>query len=66
MKWTQQCEDAVNKVKQLITSDIVLRHYNPELPLALASDASSYGLGCVLAILCQMEQYVQSRLHRGL
>ena len=27
-KWTQQCEDAVNKVKQLITSDIVLTHYN--------------------------------------
>ena len=48
-KWTQQCEDAVIKVKQLITSDIVLTHYNPELPVTLAGDASSYGLGCVLS-----------------
>ena len=48
-KWTQQCEDAVNKVKQLITSDIVLTHINPELPVTLASDASSFGLGCVLS-----------------
>ena len=47
-KWTQQCEDAVNEVKRLITSDLVLTHYNPELPVTLACDASSYGLGCVL------------------
>ena len=47
-KWTQQCEDAVNEVKRLITSDLVLIHYNPELPVSLACDASSYGLGCVL------------------
>ena len=48
-KWTQRCEDAVNKVKQLITSDVVLTHYNPDLPVTLACDASSYGLGCVLS-----------------
>ena len=36
-------------MKQLITSDIVLTHYYPELPITLASDASSFGLGCVLS-----------------
>lgn len=47
--WTKQCENAVNEVKRLITSDVVLTHYNPGLPVALACDASSYGIGCVLS-----------------
>ncbi len=48
-EWTEKCEEAVNEVKCLITSDIILTHYNPELPVKIACDASSYGLGCVLS-----------------
>ena len=48
-QWTKKCSEAVAKIKEIITSDMVLTHYNPELPVTLACDASSYGLGCVLS-----------------
>ncbi|XP_060085398.1 uncharacterized protein K02A2.6-like [Ylistrum balloti] len=48
-KWSEQCEEAFTKVKELIVLDEVLCHYDPDLPVRLASDASPYGLGCVLS-----------------
>ena len=33
----------------MLLKDKVLIHYDPELPLALATDSSSYGLGAVLS-----------------
>lgn len=47
--WSNECENAVDKVKELITSEVVLTHYNPKYPETLASDASSFGLGAVLS-----------------
>ena len=47
--WTADCQAAVKKVKEMIVSDKVLVHYNPDYPITLACDASSYGLGCVLS-----------------
>ncbi|XP_033733620.1 uncharacterized protein K02A2.6-like [Pecten maximus] len=44
------CNNFVHStVKDLITSEQVLCHYNPELPVKLACDASPYGLGAVLS-----------------
>ncbi|KAL3975969.1 inner nuclear membrane protein Man1 [Sarotherodon galilaeus] len=34
-KWTKNCEEAFNGAKQLITSEEVLRHFDPNLPLRL-------------------------------
>ncbi|XP_028656990.1 uncharacterized protein K02A2.6-like [Erpetoichthys calabaricus] len=48
-EWSQDCEQAFNTAKQLITSDEVLTHFNPKLPLRLACDASPYGIGAVLS-----------------
>ncbi|XP_060782844.1 uncharacterized protein K02A2.6 [Neoarius graeffei] len=48
-KWTKSCDMAFKSVKELITSDRVLTHYNPDLPLRLACDASPYGIGAVLS-----------------
>ena len=48
-KWTKECSEAVAKIKEIITSEMVLTHYDPNLPVTLACDASSYGLGCVLS-----------------
>lgn len=48
-KWTAACEQAFIAAKQLITSEKVLIHYNPDLPLRLACDASPYGIGAVLS-----------------
>lgn len=47
--WSQECEKAFKQAKQLVTSDNVLTHYDPQLPLKLACDASPYGIGAVLS-----------------
>ena len=48
-KWTTECEEAFHSVKKLITSDMVLTHYDPGRPLRLACDASPVGIGAVLS-----------------
>ncbi|KAL1446934.1 hypothetical protein WDU94_009845 [Cyamophila willieti] len=47
--WTDQCEKSFQKVKEQISNDNVLVHYNPDLPVTLATDASPVGLGAVLS-----------------
>ena len=48
-KWTEQCQTAFHNVKDMITSEQVLTHYDPSLPLRLACDASPVGIGAVLS-----------------
>jgi len=48
-KWSREQEHAYKKVLEEISSDKVLIHYNPELPLTLATDASPYGISGVLS-----------------
>ncbi|KAL7293237.1 hypothetical protein TKK_0013377 [Trichogramma kaykai] len=47
-EWTASCQLAYDKVKKEIVSDRVLVHFNPELKIKLACDASKVGLGAVL------------------
>ena len=47
-KWTKECEKAFEDAKEALSSSSVLVHYNPNLPLCLATDASSYGVGAVI------------------
>ena len=47
-KWTQECKKAVQQIKETLTSSEALAHYNPALPLFLAADASSVGIGAML------------------
>jgi hypothetical protein len=48
-KWEQEQQKAFDEAKTLITSKEVLTHYDPELEITLATDASPYGLGAVLS-----------------
>ena len=48
-KWTPPCEQAFMEAKQRLTEAPVLAHYDPSLPLRLAGDAFSYGLGAVIS-----------------
>ena len=48
-EWSTKCEKAFRDVKQILASNQVLTHYDANLPLRLASDASPYGLGAVLS-----------------
>jgi len=47
--WSDDCEQAFLRVKQLVSSDQVLTHYDPTLPMRVATDASPYGIGAVLS-----------------
>ena len=46
--WSPSCDKAFCDVKCALTSETVLTHYNPSLPVELAVDASPYGLGAVI------------------
>ena len=47
--WIPQCDKAFLGVKEMMTSEQVLCHYDPNRPVKLACDASPYGLGGVLS-----------------
>lgn len=46
--WSKRCEEAMLKVKQILTGAEVLVHYDPNKPLVLTCDASARGIGGVL------------------
>ena len=48
-EWTSDCDKAVQEVKDFLTSDNVLVHYDTQKPLVLATDASPTGVGAVLS-----------------
>ncbi len=47
--WTDKCQAAFLRTKQLLTSARVLTHYDVNLPIRLECDASSAGLGAVIS-----------------
>lgn len=47
-KWTEICNDAFDKLKLSLAEATMLVHYDPSVPLVLATDASDYGIGAVL------------------
>ncbi|TMS32149.1 hypothetical protein L596_000031 [Steinernema carpocapsae] len=46
--WTEKQQEAVTKIKSVLLSDLLLTHYDPQLPIVVAADASPTGIGCVL------------------
>ncbi|KAL2095791.1 hypothetical protein ACEWY4_007939 [Coilia grayii] len=48
-EWNAAHDNAFNKSKALLTSEALLVHYDPTLPLVIAADASPFGLGAVLS-----------------
>ncbi|CAH8671840.1 unnamed protein product [Schistosoma bovis] len=47
--WSTQCESAFSKLKAMLSSNLLLTHYNPKLPIVVAADASTHGLGAVIS-----------------
>ena len=43
--WTPGCQAAFEIIKETLTFDLSLAHYDPKLYIIVASDASSYGIG---------------------
>ena len=50
-QWTAQSEHAFKEAKLLITSELVLTHYEPALQVKLACDASPTGIGEMLSFV---------------
>ena len=48
--WSRKQETAFKKLKDLLTSENVLVHYNSKLPIGISCDASNVGIGAVLYI----------------
>ncbi|XP_024890191.1 uncharacterized protein LOC112466360 [Temnothorax curvispinosus] len=48
-QWSDKHEQIFQFSKKLLTSDSVLVHFNPNLPVYITCDASSYGVGAVLS-----------------
>ena len=47
--WTKECEQAFREIKNKLTSDLFLTHFDPNLDINVASDASTRGVGaCIL------------------
>ena len=46
--WSADCDKSFTLVKREMQSDRFLVHYDPSLPVVLATDASPYGVGAVL------------------
>lgn len=48
-KWNNECHNSFIKLKEILSSDITLTHYNPTQEIIVAADASNYGLGaCIM------------------
>ena len=46
--WTVEHSQAVDAIKEALTSSTILLHYDPKLPLNIACDPSQVGIGAVL------------------
>jgi transposase InsO family protein len=46
--WDPDCQKAFTKLLEEIANSTTLVHFDPKLPVVLATDASQYGLGAVL------------------
>ena len=48
-KWSKECQQAFEEAKEKLVSAPVLTHYDINLPIRMAGDASQYGVGAVIS-----------------
>ena len=48
-KWSTECAVAFDRLKQMLADKTRLVHFDPEKPIVLATDTSSYGIGAVIS-----------------
>jgi hypothetical protein len=57
--WTEECQQAFDRLKALFTEAPILVHFHPEKPTVVETDASDFALRAVLS----QTQPESSRLH---
>lgn len=48
-KWTKVEAEAFQKLKDILSSDLNLTHFLPNVPIVVAADACDYGIGAVIS-----------------
>lgn len=49
--WTTECKMTFEKLKEVLTSELFLINYNPDLDIIVTSDVSAYSIGmCIFCI----------------
>ncbi|XP_058465077.1 uncharacterized protein K02A2.6-like [Malaya genurostris] len=48
-QWTTECQRAFERFKQILTSDLLLTHYDPKKEIIVSADASSVGVGATIS-----------------
>ena len=48
-RWTEKCQTAFEILKKAFTSDVILRHFDPDRPIVVETDASDYVSGGILS-----------------
>ena len=65
--WTPECQESFEKIKKTLTLDLSLTHYDPNLDIIVASDASSYIIGaCILQKLPDGSRKAEAHASRSL
>ena len=60
--WSAECQEAFEKIKKNLMSDLFLIHYNPDLNIIVVSDARSYGVGaCTKWLMGQLNRLLTRR-----
>uniref|UniRef100_W6NJZ8 RNA-directed DNA polymerase n=1 Tax=Haemonchus contortus TaxID=6289 RepID=W6NJZ8_HAECO len=47
-RWTSKCDEAFKRAEKVLSSDLLLTHFDPSLEIIVAADASDYGIGAVI------------------
>ncbi|XP_040169841.1 uncharacterized protein K02A2.6-like [Anopheles arabiensis] len=48
-QWTAECEKSFRRFKEILSSDLLLTHYDPSKEIIVSADASSVGLGATIS-----------------
>ncbi|XP_062540765.1 uncharacterized protein K02A2.6-like [Armigeres subalbatus] len=48
-QWTAECQTAFEQFKRILSSDLLLTHYDPKREIIVSADASSVGLGATIS-----------------
>lgn len=46
--WSSDCQKSFDQFKEILKSDLMLTHYNPDVNIVVAADASQFGIGACI------------------
>lgn len=51
--WDSKCQNAFERFKEILCSDLLLAHFNPSMPVKVSADASNNGIGACISHVYQ-------------